>query len=88
MSTEKLFELMPIDFEPFELATQAWSVFEDQLGLVLPSEYKVFLNRYGTGQIGGFLWVLNPFSRNPNLGFEKMIYFQNSYKDMKEIFPE
>ena len=87
MSIERLIEIMPVDFEPFEAVDQVWSNFEDQLGRSWPDDYKIFLNRYGTGQIGNFLWILNPFAKNPNIGLEKILYFQNSYKKMREIFP-
>jgi hypothetical protein len=39
---------------------------ETKLG-PLPDDYKWFLRNYGSGRIDGFLFVLNPSSRNPHL---------------------
>lgn len=44
-----------------------WIVVEAVLGIELPVDYKQFVDTFGTGAIDGFLWVLNPISRNPNL---------------------
>jgi len=46
-----------------------WQSVEEKLGMQLPEDYKEFITHYGTGAIDGFLWVLNPFSRNKYLNF-------------------
>ena len=45
-----------------------WLEVEDQFG-PLPTDFKTFLADYGTGCIGGFIWIFNPASNeNLNLG--------------------
>lgn len=44
-----------------------WQSVEAKLGMPLPVDYKEFITCYGTGAIDGFLWVLNPFSKNKYL---------------------
>lgn len=44
-----------------------WNSVERSIGIELPEDYKEFIATYGTGAVDGFLWVLNPFSRNENL---------------------
>lgn len=52
--------------EPVE--TQgSWSSVEEKLGCELPDDFKEFIAVYGSGTIGRFISVLNPFSKRPNL---------------------
>lgn len=44
---------------------------EKNLGMILPLDYKKFINKYGTGSINDFIWILNPFSENENLNLIK-----------------
>ena len=88
MSIERLLELMPAPDAAYETQGHDWLSVQDALGTDLPSDYKEFLSIYGTGVVGEFLWVLNPFSSNPNLNLEKIRYFQEAYQQMKELFPE
>lgn len=44
-----------------------WHLVQEALGIVLPNDYREFLELYGTGRIGNFLWIFNPFSGNPHL---------------------
>jgi hypothetical protein len=44
-----------------------WEAVEATLGFALPEDYKEFISTYGTGAVDGFLWVLNPFSKNQHL---------------------
>jgi hypothetical protein len=39
----------------------------------LPADFKAFLADYGTGSIGGFVWLFNPASRNENLNLARQI---------------
>lgn len=43
------------------------------LGMILPLDYKKFINKYGTGSINDFIWILNPFSENENLNLIKKV---------------
>ncbi|WP_439214229.1 SMI1/KNR4 family protein [Duffyella gerundensis] len=64
----------------------AWAIFESKLSLRLPNDFKKFISIYGCGAIDDFVWVLNPFSKNPNLNFEKSKYFINAYAVMRQDF--
>jgi hypothetical protein len=41
-----------------------WEQAEKCLGLSLPSDYKLFIQTYGSGRVNNFLGILNPFSGN------------------------
>src|ERR1044071_813520 len=43
-----------------------WQDVENRIGK-LPTDYKAFIQRFGTGSIDNFLWILNPFSKNQYL---------------------
>jgi hypothetical protein len=49
------------------LSETDWGSVEVKLGFSLPQDYKEFVSIYGSGSIDGFLWVLNPICKNPNL---------------------
>ncbi len=53
-----------------------WNLIEQHLGTNLPQDYKVFINQYGTGCIGDFIWVFNPFSENRNLNLLEQLKIQ------------
>lgn len=74
-----------------------WAGVEARLGTVLPDDYKDFLREYGSGSIGQFLWIFNPFSKNENLNLERQAGLQaavlrelSSYGEIipYKIFPE
>jgi len=41
-----------------------WERVERELGTKLPTDYKTFIQTYGTGSISNFMMILNPFSKN------------------------
>jgi hypothetical protein len=48
-----------------------WDMVQGALQTPLPVDYKDFIERYGTGRIDGFLWVLSPVADNPNINLLK-----------------
>lgn len=54
-------------------STEKWPKIEKSLGTSLPSDYKKYINTFGTGQIGAFLFPFNPFSKNKNLNLLKQV---------------
>lgn len=56
----------------------AWASFERRLGTSLPRDYKEFIENYGSGRIGEFITIFNPFSVNDNVNLEKQIETQRS----------
>jgi len=85
---KSLKKVMEPPLSPVEIGDkEKWDNLEKKLNIVFPKDYKEFINTYGTGGIGDFLWVLNPFSENTyqNL-LEEMQRFQNAYVELKEEF--
>lgn len=64
MSFTSLLNVLPSPQNPVEAPSpNNWSAVEAQLGK-LPTDYKAFLEGFGSGSIDGFLWVFNPVSAN------------------------
>ena len=67
MSLDSLLGTLPLPQKPVEVPTsENWNTVEMQLRQ-LPRDYKAFLDRFGTGNVSHFLWVLNPVSKNRHL---------------------
>jgi hypothetical protein len=67
---DRLRMLLGEPLEPVEAPPQAeWNRLEARLGFALPADYKGYIDRYGSGFVDQFLWVLNPFSSNEHLRF-------------------
>jgi hypothetical protein len=47
-------------------SAEDWRAFETRFSAV-PADFKAFIDQFGTGNIGGFIWVFNPASSNENL---------------------
>ncbi len=63
---QRLWEIMPPPQYPYAAgAPDAWVAVEEQLGFVLPQDYKNFISVYGTGCIADFLVVMSPFDPAP-----------------------
>jgi HEAT repeat protein len=61
-----LLRLMPAPAEPFDPGEPGlWPDVERQIGLRLPTDYKAFIGTYGSGRVGEFLNIADPFSDNP-----------------------
>lgn len=65
----------------------AWKGLESKKGQRFPNDFKQLISIYGCGTIDGFILLLDPFSKNPNLNFEKSKYFLEAYAAMKRDFP-
>jgi len=58
--------------QPLEVTTASnWQLVQEQLGIILPEDYKGFVATYGTGAVDDFLWILSPFSGNDHLNLLK-----------------
>lgn len=66
MSIESLSRVLPPPAVPTETFGR-WDEVENTLGTELPSDYKDFIRSYGSGTIGQFLSIFNPFSRHRGL---------------------
>jgi hypothetical protein len=62
---DEITQILPIPQNPSEPGDSAfWTNIEEQCKTALPDDYKWFINTYGSGQIGGFVCIYNPFSAN------------------------
>ena len=65
---DALVRLMPPPAEPREPGDpESWPQVELRLGRRLPSDYKAFIATYGSGRVGEFVNIANPFSDTPHL---------------------
>ena len=65
MSIHQLKSLVPPPIRPFEVGSiEQWQAIEQNLGLVLPADYRDFVFTYGTGLFAQLYRVYNPFSTN------------------------
>lgn len=87
MTIERIMELLAAPETTSDNGNGDWGAVQDGLGERLPDVYKDFVATYGTGSIGGFLWILNPFCSNPSLNFDQAEYFRHAYQSLKSDFP-
>jgi len=87
---ENLIKIMTPPKNPMATGSKSdWAVIENKIGTILPDDYKEYISTYGTGYIGQFLWVLNPFYEKGSTNLMETIeHFNWSYKISKEKFPE
>ena len=70
MSLESLMRKLVPPRRPVEAAGE-WASIEDAMGVVFPDDFKRFVGIYGSGVIGDFLTILNPFSTRPELNLPR-----------------
>lgn len=89
MVIDQLLQVLPIPDCPIEVDTDGWARVTDLFGQSLPTDYMMFIDRYGSGQIGNWLSVLNPFSGNPNISLKEQFFrLLSSIGTLKKEFPE
>lgn len=67
MTIDSLIKLLPPPGVPSETSDASWMIIEITVGTPLPSDYKEFIGRYGTGRINEFIWIFNPFTKRSNV---------------------
>lgn len=76
---QKVTELIPPPTTPLGL-DHTWDNVEKEIGTDLPHDYKEFIDVYGSGLLGGMIWIWN--WRDANLGIkpsEQARHFADSY---------
>lgn len=74
MTFVSLCKILPTPAAPIEVGrVEEWPEIERVVGTMLPSDYKQYINTFGTGCIGNFLWPFNPFSENKHLNLVEQI---------------
>lgn len=64
MAISFLYTVLPPPAAPYESGESTeWPEIEKLLGTSLPTDYKEYINTYGTGQIAHFVSPYNPFSK-------------------------
>lgn len=73
----RLEDILRVPLNPYEIALpDAWGAVETRMQTLLPQDYKLFVQKFGSGRIDNFLWILNPFSINPYLNLEQFLLTQ------------
>ena len=86
---ERLQQLLPVPENAAELGSvSAWGEIESSRGTQLPSDYKLYINRYGSLVVRGFITVFNPFSSLPFLNTEKISITLSAYTELRTIRPK
>ncbi len=89
MAIGELISIVPPPEAPTESQATDWPTVEDNVGAVLPDDYKAFVERYGTGIINDFLWILNPFSTRKYVNLLSQIDLQlSALKTLTQDFGE
>ena len=89
MMLDDLQKIIPPPLAPIETSGASWQAIEAELGTLLPEDYKSFVEAYGSGRIGGFIWILNPFSERENLNLLNQVPRQlAALKELAKDFSE
>lgn len=91
MSYPKLLEILDPPSTPFEsvLKKNDWGRVNKYFNLPFPMDYIQFINKYGSGQIGKWLTVFNPFSNNPHLSIiHQTPQILSGFSVLKAKYPE
>jgi hypothetical protein len=85
---ELLVRMMRPPEKPFA-ASGDWQAVAAAVGTGLPSDYKAFIARYGTGRVSGFVWVYNPFEENAHLNLLSCYRtILDADREIRESFPD
>lgn len=91
MTLRELKAILRPTAQPIERPTdQQLLEAEANLGLLLPNDYRQFIQHYGTGSIEGFLRILNPSSKYANANLVAAARDDNfdGYRPMRSEWPE
>jgi hypothetical protein len=68
MSLARLVQIAPPPAAPVETGSpKQWNLIQKRLGIILPTDYKNFIDRYGTGTFNNFIIPYNPFAKNESV---------------------
>lgn len=89
MSISSLLTILPPPINPVETPRpEDWNAVEKQIGN-LPTDFKTFIERYGSGTIDRFLWILNPFSANKHANLiKRMKPVISAIQELKRDWPD
>ncbi len=89
MSIENLSRILIPPLSPIEAGRQEeWDSIEERLGIKFPTDYHDFITTFGTGYVGDFIWIFNPFAQKPTMNLLKQIPIRiGALKEIKQQFP-
>ncbi len=68
MSLVQLIKIAPPPTIPVETGSlKQWNLIQKRIGTPLPTDYKNFIDRYGTGSFNNFITPYNPFTKNESV---------------------
>ncbi len=74
MSISQLTHILSPPDKPVEIGSPiGWKQVQERLGLILPAEYKAFIDCYGTGSFSNGILVYNPFAKNENINLFQVL---------------
>ena len=90
-SLKKLLKLVPPPAKRVE-ASGDWPGVERGIGTKLPTDYRQFIEAYGSGQFGKFYWVYNPFTSADRTNLlvrvkELCARYQKDHEENRRRFP-
>jgi hypothetical protein len=90
MIIDELLTVLSAPENPVETgANQNWGKVTNQFGQSLPGDYMMFIDRFGSGQIGDWLTVLNPFSKNRRISLSDQFFaILSGVSSLKSEYPE
>lgn len=95
MALGELLKIVTPPDKPREVpAKPNWAAVEKKLGLQLPDDYKRYVTKFGTGVLGSFLRVYNPFSKREYTSLQKSVISVCEIHQMRsdtfpyEFYPE
>src|SRR5438045_513390 len=90
LSLEELCTIVSPPNHPFESGRdEDWSSVGDELGTKLPDDFKEFIDLFGTGELGTFFYVFNPFSSNEFVNlFNQIQELLDANREVRKNFPE
>lgn len=83
MAIADLMSVLPPPTAPREAAPADWAAVEAALGTSLPADYRAYVEAYGSGKVGDFIWIFNPFSVRDNITLQVQVERQLSV--LKEL---
>lgn len=89
MELAKLLTLLPPPATPINVpSARDWNSVETYLGVCLPTDYKDFVEIYGTGKIDNFIIIFNPISGNEQLDILRQLAIQKDVLIELKLFGE
>jgi len=82
--------VLPKPDKPVESGVgENWGDVTQHFGTPLPGDYMSFIDKYGSGEIGEWLSVFNPFSKNQNINLISQFFScLSSLSILKADYPE